>query len=518
MMSRCIYALFLLLSSASFGVSARRQRALRSAVSEKDIVRQLAYTHLFPEEAFFSSDLTAVLNERGALKLAARISGEAAPDSDPLSAEQIAVIDKMTAHFPNKKLRGYGVENFQTLETLTSEEIDVSSAVAIAQGKGPDVSELASLDWMAWVIEQRLPKGASAAQCIEEINAFIFFDLGIRFPPKSQYADNIDRYTFLSAVLGKRQGVCLGVSVLYLCLAQRLGLDLEIVTPPGHIFVRAQLDGEVRNIETTARGIDVPTEHYLSVSAPTLKTCSLKDTIALVLINEASVYWHRKDYAYALDRYRLAQRLMPDDPLVYELMGICSFLNGDATAAHAHLRTALDHPVQQTICRDSLGADILQARCDIESVEAIFMSTDGRTASLLKKEEALKAAVKRNPYFRSGLFHLGCTYLQLGYHGKALETLEKAERLSEADPMCAFLLSQLYLEQMDLSRAWDHLIRSEKITGPRAVKEQREQRLELLRRSPLPQALSAHPDVEYIDAHEKDARRFWNWFFPSKKP
>ena len=76
-----------------------------------------------------------------------------------------------------------------------------------------------------------------------------------RFPPHSLYAKDIDVYTFLPSVLDSRRGVCLGVSILYLCLAQRLDLPLEAMTPPGHIYVRY---GEDLNIETTARGIDVP--------------------------------------------------------------------------------------------------------------------------------------------------------------------------------------------------------------------------------------------------------------------
>ena len=94
-----------------------------------------------------------------------------------------------------------------------------------------------------------------------------------RFPPHSLHAKDIDIYTFLPSVLDGRRGVCLGVSILYLCLAQRLGLDLEIITPPGHIYVRYQSpEGEMINIETTARGIDIPSERYLGMETRKLQT------------------------------------------------------------------------------------------------------------------------------------------------------------------------------------------------------------------------------------------------------
>lgn len=506
-----LLSLFLL----SFTTTSQK-RVLRSVIGQHEMARKLAYAHLFEENDFFRGELKELVASGSPLALARHITGKLRSSKEPLSPCQIEHIAKLTSHFPNKRLKGYSISSFDELESLDSEQVDLSVAMSFLQKSAHPESDLAALDWMAWTIEERLPKKWGIAEAVDAINTFIFFDLGIRFPPQSLYSENIDTYTFLSAVLGQRQGVCLGVSALYLCLAQRLGLDLEIVTPPGHIFVRAYIDGKERNIETTARGIDIPTEHYLSVSAPELKKRTIKDTAALILINAASSLWHKKDYKTALKRYELARRLMPQDALIHELMGICAFLSGDSGSANLYLQTALKCPLELTICRDSLAADILAARCDKEGVEAIFMPTDNRAKALMQKTKALEAAVAKSPYFRSGFFHLGCTYLQRGYHSGAFDMLKRASQLDHEDPMCDMLLAQLHLERLETESAWQHLIHSETYTGEGAVRDQRELRFELLRQSPIARESGADPDVEYVDEDQPEPKGFWQWLFASK--
>lgn len=505
-----------ILVAALLLIAAAPNEVLRSSIHPHETAKKLAYAHLFGASDFFPNELAGCTGPGDALRLAAQITGRLS--AKPLTEAQIDAIAAMTAHFPNKKRAGYGITTFEELERLEPSEVDMSSAMAVLQEGAMSRSELASLDWMAWTIEQRLSKAPTKQELIEAISHFIFFDLGVRFPPQSLYGENIDSYTFLSAVLSQRQGVCLGVSVLYLCLAERLGLELEVITPPGHIYVRAKIDGHERTIETTARGIDIPSEHYESVTAPRLKERNLKETAALTLINEASSLWHKKDYKKALSRYELARRLMPRDSLVHELMGICSFLAGDVGLAHTYLRASLDCPLELTICRDSLAVDILQARCDRPGVEAIFMPTDGSAQSLIAKTEALEKAVQANPYFRAGYFNLGCTYLQRGYHKGAFEMLKKAASLDHEDPMCDMLLAQLHLERLEIDAAWRHLLRSEAYTGYGAVRDQRALRFELLRRSPTAQGSGANPDIEYVDTDKKKAEGFWQRFFSAPKP
>src|SRR5207237_2545338 len=90
----------------------------------------------------------------------------------------------------------------------------------------------ANLDLMALQLRARLGDKTDPLSMIRAMNDYIFSEMHFRFPPQSLFAKEIDVYTFLPSVIDQRRGVCLGVSILYLCLAQRLGLSLEAITPP----------------------------------------------------------------------------------------------------------------------------------------------------------------------------------------------------------------------------------------------------------------------------------------------
>ena len=141
---------------------------------------------------------------------------------------------------------------------LAPEEIDLSRGLLLFQfdDKEEVQEEIkqyeAILDIMALQIAARLSPHPTDEEKIEAINHFIFHEMRFRFPPHSLYAKDIDLYTFLPSVLDNRQGVCLGVSILYLCIAQRLELPLEIITPQGTSTSAMQEKTTVINIETTA--------------------------------------------------------------------------------------------------------------------------------------------------------------------------------------------------------------------------------------------------------------------------
>lgn len=154
-----------------------------------------------------------------------------------LSNEQLALIDQLASHLPNRRLKGFYAKTEDDVLRLPPEEIDLARGVLLSQlGEDPQAlrkakSYEASIDLMALQILARLPEQASPRAKIRAINHYIFEELGFRFPPHSTFAKEIDLYSFLPSVLDSRRGVCLGVSILYLCLAQRLNLHLEIITP-----------------------------------------------------------------------------------------------------------------------------------------------------------------------------------------------------------------------------------------------------------------------------------------------
>ena len=174
------------------------------------------------------------LPEIDIMGLVSLVNQEPHEEKATLSEDELKLIHRLSSHLGNRKLKGNQVWNALELPALTSDEIDLARALLLYQYETKDeiLEYEATLDLMALQILARLPRGASHEQKVAAINNFIFYEKGFRFPPHSIHVENIDLYTFLPSVLDSRKGVCLGVSILYLSLAQRLDLPLEIITPP----------------------------------------------------------------------------------------------------------------------------------------------------------------------------------------------------------------------------------------------------------------------------------------------
>lgn len=390
-----------------------------------------------------------------------------------LSDSELALIDSFASRLPNRRLRGHLVTTEDEVISLPSHEIDLSRGLLISQLKGdPDAmgkirSYEAAIDLMALQILTQVSLQADPQAKIRAINHFIFEEMGFRFPPHSTYAKDIDLYTFLPSVLDSRRGVCLGVSILYICLAQRLGLDLEIIIPPGHIFVRCRHGDKVTNIETTARGIHLPDEEYLGVDLRSLPQCNIKETIGMAHFNQASVYWKHGEYDKVMASYQKAQPYLQDNELLMGLMGFAAILQGNEEFGKMLLTKVADFLSEHAVSKDTMAEDLLKGDADAEGIKAFFMNVDENRESLLAKKEALERAVRKYPRFREGIFSLAGTWLQLHRAGEALAVLNSYHAIDPTNPNVEYYLAALYAERLDYNNAWKHLRLAEAITESR---------------------------------------------------
>lgn len=411
-----------------------------------------------------------------------------------LSPPQLALLQELGKQLPNRKLKGAHVWTREEVLALPSEQIDVARGLLINQfDDAPDAKQKilqyeATLDLMALEIRATLPKLATPIQKIDAINRFIFEEMHFRFPPHSLYAKDIDLYTFLPAVLDSREGVCLGVSILYLSLAQRLDLDLEIITPPGHIYLRYNDNGKILNIETTARGIHLPSEAYLGINTRQLQQRTMKEVIGLAFINQASVFWALGQYKDTVALYEKALPFVPQDPLLKLFLGMNYLFIGETGKGRKMLETLRNFTFPYAVSPETIPDDYLQGRIDIEGLKNIFLHVDETRESVLKKQSELRATLKKYPRFRAGWFQLAITWLQLGRGAEALESLEKYHRLDPRDAAIEYYLSAVLCERMDYPRAWSHYNTVEKIVKARghSPKALHQLRLQLLRFSPPP--------------------------------
>jgi len=390
-------------------------------------------------------------------------------DAGPaLSDSELDFIDRLANFLPNRHLPGHHLQEKEAIAKLPSNEIDLARALLVYEGVTPiEIKRYeASLDLMALQILATLPKDATARQKVDAISHFIFFEQGFRFPPHSLYAEDIDLYTFLPAVLDSRQGVCLGVSILYLCLAQRLDLNLEIITPPGHIFIR--LEEDQLNIETTARGIHLPDETYLGVNTRHLQRRTLKEVVGLAFINQASVIWQKGDHNEVVRLYEVARIFLPHDPLLQMFYAYNLLFTGANEKGKALLKEIVSEPFNYAVTAESAPEDYLQGRVDLEGLKVLFERVDETRDSILAKQKKLQKILRKHPKFRDGWLHLAVTYLQLSRAKEARESLLGYHVLSDTSATVEYYLAQIALQRMDYRAAQSHLNQATRLTKSRS--------------------------------------------------
>jgi hypothetical protein len=115
----------------------------------------------------------------------------------------------------------------------------------------------------------------------------------------------------------RRKGNCLGVSLMILMLAQRLGCPVYGVVLPGHFFCRFD-NGEVReNIEPNKGGYRRPDDYYrtkyLSRGVPwyDLKNLTKKETAGVLYYSLGTIFLKKNDPGFAAACLQEGCRLSP---------------------------------------------------------------------------------------------------------------------------------------------------------------------------------------------------------------
>jgi tetratricopeptide (TPR) repeat protein len=166
----------------------------------------------------------------------------------------------------NEDRPGLHVRSLEQVLRLEPEEVDLATAALIISERwSKNVygrRYLQSLDDMAFEVRNRLRATGIGPnyRAVAVINKYLFDELGFKSVKEATNPSDL----FLHSVLDKKRGYCLSLSILYLSLAERLGLPIYGVVVPGHFFIRYD-DGRVRfNIETTSKGGSAPDEHYIN--------------------------------------------------------------------------------------------------------------------------------------------------------------------------------------------------------------------------------------------------------------
>lgn len=120
------------------------------------------------------------------------------------------------------------------------------SALTLGQDFYPEMDfaeEEMALDTLALKLRQRLPADASQIQKLRMLNHFFFQEMA--------FAGNVNNYydpdnSYIHRVISTRRGIPISLAVVYIELAQQIGLDMKGVSFPGHFLMKLSVQsGEI---------------------------------------------------------------------------------------------------------------------------------------------------------------------------------------------------------------------------------------------------------------------------------
>lgn len=166
-------------------------------------------------------------------------------------------------------------------------------------------------------------------------------------------------------VLARKQGNCLGMSLLWLSLAERLGVPFRGVYVPGHCFVRYEGNGARVNVEFSDGGAPWSDGRYLKEFRLTRKEpylCSLSsaEMLGVFLKSVGAAYAKKGKHAEALTIYAEGERNYSGLPDAHYNAAISLQRLGRADEAIAKYRKALSLDPNLSQARENLGVLLAQ--------------------------------------------------------------------------------------------------------------------------------------------------------------
>jgi len=141
------------------------------------------------------------------------------------------------------------IESLDYFATLVQQDASFplfEAALAIEQDVDPQLDLVASqaeVDLLAAKLKQRLPSDASHIQKLRVLNHFFYRELA--------FGGNVNNYydpdnSYLHRVIVNRRGIPISLALVYMELAQQIGLDVKGISFPGHFLMKLSVQsGEI---------------------------------------------------------------------------------------------------------------------------------------------------------------------------------------------------------------------------------------------------------------------------------
>jgi len=257
-------------------------------------------------------------------------------------------------------------------------------------------------------------RAADEGQVVDAFRRVLLIEEGFVYDKSSSDPGNY----LLETVLARKKGNCLGLSLLYLSLADRLGVPFHGVYVPSHCFVRYEGETIRRNVEFGEGGAFWEDERYrrefrIRPGRPYLRSLASSEMVGVFLKTLGAGYSRKGREEEALRLYDEAKRVFPGLPDVHYNAGVSLQRLGRLDEAIVMYRRALDLDPEMAAARDNLGIllagtgryeeAIAEARLAVE-LEPWNAATRGNLAAAYcgcgRTEEGIReyrAAVKIDP-------------------------------------------------------------------------------------------------------------------------
>lgn len=345
----------------------------------------------------------------------------------------------------NQRKRGLHVTSIDQVLQLPDDEIDIGTAALIISEEWSDVVNglryRKDLDDMAREILSRLRRSRLRPnfKAIPIINQYLFDELGYGTVANADNPDDL----FLHTVMDNRKGYCLSLSILYLSLAERIGLPLHGVVAPGHFFVRYDSRTRRFNIETTAKGATPKDDYYRERHAVPgqgeesiyLSNLSKLQTLGCLFNNFGVVYMDTGQLDKALIALDRAVRINPSLSEARANMGNVYLQQGMHDLAIEQFYLALEVNPLDPKTHFNVGGALLEAKQYADA------------------EAHLHKTLALDPNFGDAYAQLGRVYTSQTLYQKALQVLSEGHRNFPANLSITAQLGSVYLETNRPNRA-----------------------------------------------------------------
>lgn len=229
--------------------------------------------------------------------------------------------------------------------------LEAALLVAAEEYPGLDIAEETHrIDVLGAEAARRVAAVTNPFARIDAFREFLFDEMGFR---GNQEAYDEPANSFMNQVLERRLGIPLTLSILYIEVGRRAGLDVRGVALPGHFVVRVAEQGRTVFVDPFHGGVVITEEDCRDLVVRTTGRASLfrRDTLqgstpiqmlSRLLLNLKRIHLARGDYAHSLAAVERLLLVSPDDARELRDRGLLLAHMGRPGAAVAALENYLE--------------------------------------------------------------------------------------------------------------------------------------------------------------------------------